>query len=159
MCSGEMTRLISRLCTYKDLCVCFHLTAAMTFMIQIPVLTRTRKNLSLTLLADTGRFQYQTVTFRALAYTCIQRWNIWQCIVMCSRTVTRNAANISLLLGLVGLFWTFAEAGDVRFIVLVISAILCGYVYQVKSSARFEINLCVSMLVMCIMTRVFSFLR
>ncbi|XP_047073968.1 2-carboxy-1,4-naphthoquinone phytyltransferase, chloroplastic [Lolium rigidum] len=47
-----------------------------------------------------------------------------------SRTVTRNAANISLLLGLVGLFWAFAEAGDVRFIVLVISAILCGYVYQ-----------------------------
>lgn len=47
-----------------------------------------------------------------------------------SRTVTRNAANISLLLGLVGLFWAFAEAGDVRFIVLVICAILCGYVYQ-----------------------------
>ncbi|KAM0894691.1 hypothetical protein ACQ4PT_024323 [Festuca glaucescens] len=47
-----------------------------------------------------------------------------------SRTVTRNAANISLLLGLVGLFWAFAEAGDVRFIVLVTSAILCGYVYQ-----------------------------
>ncbi|XP_051183262.1 2-carboxy-1,4-naphthoquinone phytyltransferase, chloroplastic [Lolium perenne] len=47
-----------------------------------------------------------------------------------SRTVTRNAANISLLLGLAGLFWAFAEAGDVRFIVLVISAILCGYVYQ-----------------------------
>ncbi|KAM0836137.1 hypothetical protein ACQ4PT_062506 [Festuca glaucescens] len=47
-----------------------------------------------------------------------------------SRMVTRNAANISLLLGFVGLFWAFAEAGDVRFIVLVISAILCGYVYQ-----------------------------
>ncbi|KAK1652423.1 hypothetical protein QYE76_070228 [Lolium multiflorum] len=50
--------------------------------------------------------------------------------ILGSRTVTRNAANISLLLGLAGLFWAFAEAGDVRFIVLVISAILCGYVYQ-----------------------------
>uniref|UniRef100_A0ACD5TVF1 Uncharacterized protein n=1 Tax=Avena sativa TaxID=4498 RepID=A0ACD5TVF1_AVESA len=47
-----------------------------------------------------------------------------------SRAVTQNAANISLLLGFVGLFWAFAEAGDVRFIVLVICAILCGYVYQ-----------------------------
>uniref|UniRef100_A0ACD5XCX6 Uncharacterized protein n=1 Tax=Avena sativa TaxID=4498 RepID=A0ACD5XCX6_AVESA len=47
-----------------------------------------------------------------------------------SRAATQNAANISLLLGFVGLFWAFAEAGDVRFIVLVICAILCGYVYQ-----------------------------
>lgn len=47
-----------------------------------------------------------------------------------SRAVAQNAANISLLLGFVGLFWAFAEAGDVRFIVLVICAILCGYVYQ-----------------------------
>uniref|UniRef100_A0A0D9VQJ9 1,4-dihydroxy-2-naphthoate octaprenyltransferase n=1 Tax=Leersia perrieri TaxID=77586 RepID=A0A0D9VQJ9_9ORYZ len=47
-----------------------------------------------------------------------------------SRTVTQNAANISLLLGFVGLFWAFAEAGDARFILLVICAILCGYVYQ-----------------------------
>ncbi|KAG8073790.1 hypothetical protein GUJ93_ZPchr0006g44109 [Zizania palustris] len=47
-----------------------------------------------------------------------------------SRTVAQHAANISLLLGFVGLFWAFAEAGDARFILLVISAILCGYVYQ-----------------------------
>ncbi|KAF0911208.1 hypothetical protein E2562_007978 [Oryza meyeriana var. granulata] len=47
-----------------------------------------------------------------------------------SRTVTQNAANISLLLGFVGLFWAFAEAGDARFILMVICAILCGYVYQ-----------------------------
>lgn len=47
-----------------------------------------------------------------------------------SRTVTQYAANISLLLGFVVLFWAFAEAGDVRFILFVICAILCGYVYQ-----------------------------
>lgn len=47
-----------------------------------------------------------------------------------SRAVTQYAANISLLLGFVGLFWAFAEAGDVRFIFLVICAIACGYVYQ-----------------------------
>lgn len=47
-----------------------------------------------------------------------------------SRTVTQYAANVSLLLGFGGLFWAFAEAGDVRFIILVLCAILCGYVYQ-----------------------------
>uniref|UniRef100_A0A453QTN1 1,4-dihydroxy-2-naphthoate octaprenyltransferase n=1 Tax=Aegilops tauschii subsp. strangulata TaxID=200361 RepID=A0A453QTN1_AEGTS len=47
-----------------------------------------------------------------------------------SRAVTEYAANVSLLLGFGGLFWAFAEAGDVRFIVLVLCAILCGYVYQ-----------------------------
>lgn len=46
--------------------------------------------------------------------------------------MTQYAANISLLLGFVGLFWAFAEAGDVRFIFLVICAIACGYVYQVN---------------------------
>ncbi|TKV97737.1 hypothetical protein SEVIR_9G514900v4 [Setaria viridis] len=47
-----------------------------------------------------------------------------------SRAVTQNAANVSLLLGFVGLFWAFAEAGDARFIFLVMCAIFCGYVYQ-----------------------------
>ncbi|KAI4994976.1 hypothetical protein ZWY2020_034879 [Hordeum vulgare] len=47
-----------------------------------------------------------------------------------SRAVTQYAANLSLLLGFGGLFWAFAEAGDVRFMVLVLCAILCGYVYQ-----------------------------
>ncbi|XP_037423180.1 2-carboxy-1,4-naphthoquinone phytyltransferase, chloroplastic-like isoform X1 [Triticum dicoccoides] len=47
-----------------------------------------------------------------------------------SRAATQYAANVSLLLGFGGLFWAFAEAGDVRFIVLVLCAILCGYVYQ-----------------------------
>ncbi|GJN08826.1 hypothetical protein PR202_ga26783 [Eleusine coracana subsp. coracana] len=48
-----------------------------------------------------------------------------------SRAVTQNAANISLLLGFAGLFWAFAEAGDARFIFLVMCAIFCGYIYQV----------------------------
>ncbi|KAL6645229.1 hypothetical protein ACP70R_016837 [Stipagrostis hirtigluma subsp. patula] len=47
-----------------------------------------------------------------------------------SRAVTQYAANISLVLGFAGLFWAFAEAGDVRFILLVTCAIFCGYVYQ-----------------------------
>ncbi|CAN6296195.1 unnamed protein product [Urochloa humidicola] len=47
-----------------------------------------------------------------------------------SRAVTQNAANISLFLGFAGLFWAFAEAGDARFIFLVMCAIFCGYVYQ-----------------------------
>lgn len=44
--------------------------------------------------------------------------------------MTQNAANISLFLGFAGLFWAFAEAKDIRFILLVTCAILCGYVYQ-----------------------------
>ncbi|XP_039779576.1 2-carboxy-1,4-naphthoquinone phytyltransferase, chloroplastic-like isoform X2 [Panicum virgatum] len=47
-----------------------------------------------------------------------------------SRAVTQNAANVSLFLGFAGLFWAFAEAGDTRFIFLVMCAIFCGYVYQ-----------------------------
>ncbi|CAN6290393.1 unnamed protein product [Urochloa humidicola] len=47
-----------------------------------------------------------------------------------SRAVTQNAANVSLSLGFAGLFWAFAEAGDARFIFLVMCAIFCGYVYQ-----------------------------
>ncbi|XP_010917310.1 2-carboxy-1,4-naphthoquinone phytyltransferase, chloroplastic isoform X2 [Elaeis guineensis] len=47
-----------------------------------------------------------------------------------SRTVTQYAANISLVLGFMGLIWAFTEAGDIRFILLVAYAIACGYVYQ-----------------------------
>ncbi|XP_008680598.1 2-carboxy-1,4-naphthoquinone phytyltransferase, chloroplastic isoform X1 [Zea mays] len=47
-----------------------------------------------------------------------------------SRAMTQNAANFSLFLGFAGLLWAFAEAKDIRFILLVISAIFCGYVYQ-----------------------------
>lgn len=55
--------------------------------------------------------------------------------------MTQNAANISLFLGFAGLFWAFAEAKDIRFILLVMSAIFCGYVYQViLSSLPFSRN-------------------
>lgn len=47
-----------------------------------------------------------------------------------SRTVTQFAAIASLALGLMGLIWASTEAGDIRFILLVTCAILCGYVYQ-----------------------------
>ncbi|XP_020582365.1 2-carboxy-1,4-naphthoquinone phytyltransferase, chloroplastic isoform X2 [Phalaenopsis equestris] len=47
-----------------------------------------------------------------------------------SQTATHNAAVTSLVLGFMGLIWACAEAGDIRFILLVSSAILCGYVYQ-----------------------------
>lgn len=50
-----------------------------------------------------------------------------------SRGVTQFAANASLALGFMGLFWACAEAGDIRFIILVTCAILCGYVYQVST--------------------------
>ncbi|URD83134.1 UbiA prenyltransferase family [Musa troglodytarum] len=50
--------------------------------------------------------------------------------ILGSRGVTQFVANASLALGFMGLFWACAEAGDIRFIILVTCAILCGYVYQ-----------------------------
>ncbi|CAL9132112.1 unnamed protein product [Musa acuminata var. zebrina] len=50
--------------------------------------------------------------------------------ILGSRGVTQFAANASLALGFMGLLWACAEAGDIRFIILVTCAILCGYVYQ-----------------------------
>ncbi|KAJ0981407.1 hypothetical protein J5N97_009662 [Dioscorea zingiberensis] len=47
-----------------------------------------------------------------------------------SREVAYLAANVSLALGFMGLIWAFNEAGDIRFILLVMFAIFCGYVYQ-----------------------------
>ena len=51
----------------------------MTSTIQILELIRTRKNLSLTLLASTGCFQYQTVTFELLAHLCseVKRFTVY----------------------------------------------------------------------------------
>lgn len=47
-----------------------------------------------------------------------------------SRKWTQIAANTSLALGILGLVRGFTEAGDIRFLLLVTCAILCGYVYQ-----------------------------
>lgn len=47
-----------------------------------------------------------------------------------SRKLTQIAANASLVLGFLGLIWASAETGDIRFILLVTCAIVCGYVYQ-----------------------------
>ncbi|XP_068637689.1 2-carboxy-1,4-naphthoquinone phytyltransferase, chloroplastic [Aristolochia californica] len=47
-----------------------------------------------------------------------------------SRAVTHYAANLSLALGFMGLVWASAEAGDIQPFLLLISAVLCGYVYQ-----------------------------
>uniref|UniRef100_A0A1D1Y9L9 1,4-dihydroxy-2-naphthoate polyprenyltransferase, chloroplastic n=1 Tax=Anthurium amnicola TaxID=1678845 RepID=A0A1D1Y9L9_9ARAE len=47
-----------------------------------------------------------------------------------SREVTHFAANISLALGSMGLIWACAESGDIRSILLLALAILCGYLYQ-----------------------------
>ncbi|KAK8921619.1 hypothetical protein KSP39_PZI020704 [Platanthera zijinensis] len=37
---------------------------------------------------------------------------------------------LALVFGFMGIIWAFTEAGDIRFILLVTSAILCGYIYQ-----------------------------
>ncbi|KAH7679668.1 2-carboxy-1,4-naphthoquinone phytyltransferase protein [Dioscorea alata] len=47
-----------------------------------------------------------------------------------SRELVYLAAIVSLALGFMGLFWAFIAAGDIRFILLVMFAVFCGYVYQ-----------------------------
>jgi 1,4-dihydroxy-2-naphthoate octaprenyltransferase len=49
-----------------------------------------------------------------------------------SRTGTLAAAITSLALGVSGLVWTSLNASNIRAILLLASAILCGYVYQVN---------------------------
>ncbi|KAH0453184.1 hypothetical protein IEQ34_017508 [Dendrobium chrysotoxum] len=46
------------------------------------------------------------------------------------QTATHFAAITFLVFGFMGLIWACAEAGDIRFILLATSAILCGYIYQ-----------------------------
>lgn len=57
----------------------------------------------------------------------------WFCILLFwgSRTGTFIAACISLVLGLSGLILASVEAGNLRSILLLASAITCGYIYQV----------------------------
>lgn len=48
-----------------------------------------------------------------------------------SRTVTLLAAYSFLALGFMGLTWTSVEAGNMRSIISLACAIICGYIYQV----------------------------
>ncbi|XP_027161784.1 2-carboxy-1,4-naphthoquinone phytyltransferase, chloroplastic isoform X1 [Coffea eugenioides] len=50
--------------------------------------------------------------------------------ILGSRTGTLVAAVLSLILGFMGLSWASLEAGNVRSILLLASAITCGYIYQ-----------------------------
>ncbi|KAK8971516.1 hypothetical protein KSP40_PGU021337 [Platanthera guangdongensis] len=47
-----------------------------------------------------------------------------------SRTEAHSAAILALVFGFMGIIWAFTEAEDIRFILLVTSAILWGYIYQ-----------------------------
>ncbi|KAL8150821.1 hypothetical protein V2J09_020629 [Rumex salicifolius] len=55
-----------------------------------------------------------------------------------SRTGTLVVAYAFLLLGLIGLISVAAEAGNVRSILLLMSAIMCGYAYQVEGDRAFN---------------------
>ena len=49
-----------------------------------------------------------------------------------SRTGTFIAAYLCLAFGLMGLTWTAVKAGNIRSILFLACAIICGYIYQVK---------------------------
>ncbi|KAG0469385.1 hypothetical protein HPP92_018713 [Vanilla planifolia] len=50
--------------------------------------------------------------------------------ILGSQRAAHLASIVSLVLGLAGVMWAFVDIGDIRFILLITSAILCGYVYQ-----------------------------
>lgn len=60
------------------------------------------------------------------------------CSHLGSRELVYFAAIVSLALGFMGLFWAFIAAGDIRFILLVMFAVFCGYVYQVQTCHSFQ---------------------
>lgn len=50
--------------------------------------------------------------------------------ILGSRTATLVAANLLLGLGLLGLIWVALEAGNIRAVLLMLCAVMCGYMYQ-----------------------------
>lgn len=52
-----------------------------------------------------------------------------------SRTGIFVVAYLCLALGFVGLTWAAVEAGNIRSVLFLTCAIICGYIYQVKVSA------------------------
>lgn len=50
--------------------------------------------------------------------------------ILGSRTATLVAANLLLGFGLLGLIWVALEAGNIRSILLLLCAVMCGYMYQ-----------------------------
>ena len=66
----------------------------------------------------------------------VLNWLIGTVLFDGSRTGTLVAAVLSLILGFMGLSWASLEAGNVRSILLLASAITCGYIYQVVQFAQ-----------------------
>jgi hypothetical protein len=58
-----------------------------------------------------------------------------------SRTGIFVVAYLCLALGFVGLTWAAVEAGNVRSVLFLTCAIICGYIYQVKNYADIRILL------------------
>lgn len=58
-----------------------------------------------------------------------------------SRTGIFVVAYLCLALGFIGLTWAAVEAGNLRSVLFLSCAIICGYIYQVKISADIGIML------------------
>jgi 1,4-dihydroxy-2-naphthoate octaprenyltransferase len=58
-----------------------------------------------------------------------------------SRTGIFVVAYLCLALGFVGLTWAAVEAGNMRSVLFLTCAIICGYIYQVKNCADIRILL------------------
>ncbi|KAK1262703.1 hypothetical protein QJS04_geneDACA018419 [Acorus gramineus] len=54
------------------------------------------------------------------------------CVLTSSRSLTHIAAMASLTFGFFGLIWVSMEVGDIRSVLLLSCAIICGYIYQVR---------------------------
>lgn len=66
---------------------------------------------------------------------CTQKskhWLVMFFVLLESRTGTLIAAYVLLVLGFIGLTWVSVEAGNMRAIMLLTCAVICGYIYQVQ---------------------------
>lgn len=62
----------------------------------------------------------------------LSHWLVISFVLLGSRTGTLVAAYLLLVLGFIGLTWASVEAGNLRAIMLLTCAVICGYIYQVQ---------------------------
>lgn len=68
----------------------------------------------------------------SVLYSKESHWLVISFVLLGSRTGTLVAAYLLLVLGFVGLTWASVEAGNLRAIMLLTCAVICGYIYQVQ---------------------------
>ncbi|KDO45007.1 hypothetical protein CISIN_1g023777mg [Citrus sinensis] len=66
----------------------------------------------------------------SVLYSKESHWLVISFVLLGSRTGTLVTAYLLLVLGFIGLTWASVEAGNLRAIMLLTCAVICGYIYQ-----------------------------